>query len=134
MSIVKIIQLRDLSDKRGALSVVESEVDVPFKIERVYYLFNTDIGIERGFHAHKELVQMAVCVKGSCNILLDDGVCKEEVNMNSPLKGLIIDKMVWHKMSRFSSDCVLVVFASNHYNESDYIRDYDTFLRMVESE
>ncbi len=88
--------------------------------------------LPRGFHAHRELIQVAVCLKGSCDILMDNGHEKEVIGLNSPSQGLVIDIMQWHEMSNFSEDCVLLVLASDVYDESDYIRNYDVFLREIE--
>jgi len=104
---------------------------VPFEIKRVYYIYDTQAGVARGFHAHKALKQVAVCVSGSCRFLLDDGANKEEVVLNSPTQGLLIEHMVWREMYDFSEDCVLMVLASEHYDEADYIRDYDAFSSIV---
>ena len=128
---VELIDLGTLGDDRGLLVAIEGQKTVPFAIKRVYYIFNTAHGVSRGFHAHKELVQVAVCVKGSCKMLLDDGNSKEEVILDSPSKAVLIDKMVWHEMHEFSEDCVLLVLASEHYDEADYIRDYQEFEQLL---
>ena len=131
MDLIKIIDLPSLGDERGSLIVLEGNDPAPFDIKRVYYLFGTKKGVARGFHAHKALKQLAVCVSGSCRFVLDNGLEKQDIVLDSPLKGLIIDKMIWHEMYDFSDDCVLMVLASEHYNESDYIRDYQEFLKAV---
>lgn len=120
-----------LGDARGSLVALEGEKIVPFPINRVYYLFGTKPGIARGFHAHHKLQQVAVCVTGRCRMVLDDGHQREEVWLESPTQGLLIGDMVWHEMHDFSPDCVLLVLASEHYDETDYIRNYDDFLRMI---
>jgi dTDP-4-dehydrorhamnose 3,5-epimerase-like enzyme len=131
MSLIKIINFKSLGDERGELVALESNKNIPFEFKRAYYIFNTQKAVARGFHAHKELQQVAVCVSGSCRIVIDNGINKESILLSSPLKGLLIDKMQWREMYEFSDDCVLLVFASAHYDESDYIRDYDDFIRMV---
>ena len=131
MSLVKIIEFPPLGDERGSLVALESEQSIPFDIKRVYYLFGTQQGVSRGFHAHKQLNQVAVCVTGSCRMVLDDGKQREEVWLTSSLNGVVIDPLVWHEMHDFSENCVLLVLASECYNESDYIRDFDTFLEKV---
>jgi len=131
MSLVNWIDFPPLGDDRGSLVALEGAKTVPFDIKRVYYIFDTKKGVSRGFHAHKELVQVAVCVKGSCKMLLDDANSKEEVSLNSPSKAVLIDKMVWHEMHEFSEDCVLLVLASEHYDEADYIRDYQEFEQLL---
>jgi dTDP-4-dehydrorhamnose 3,5-epimerase-like enzyme len=125
------IRLPLLGDDRGSLAVLESTKNVPFPINRVYYIFGTQQGVSRGFHAHKALLQLAVCVAGKCRMVLDNGEVKETVWLDSPTKCITIEPNVWHEMHDFSEDCVLLVLASEHYDESDYIRDYDDFLKQV---
>ena len=125
---VTLIQLQTHGDQRGALVSLEEMNNVPFKIKRVYYLFDTKDGVRRGFHAHKELQQLAVVVKGSCWFHLDDGKCTQQVMLNNPAKSLLLPPMLWHEMYDFSDDCILMVLASDHYDESDYIRNYQEFL------
>ncbi|MCY1279111.1 TDP-4-oxo-6-deoxy-alpha-D-glucose-3,4-oxoisomerase [compost metagenome] len=133
MSLIKLIDFRTFSDPRGTLAVVEGGLDVPFEIRRVYYLYGLSGDLRRGFHAHHELEQIAICLNGSCSILLDDGRRKETLRLSSPHQGLRIERMVWHEMFEFSPDCVLMVLASEHYDEADYIRDYEQFLAEVEN-
>ena len=130
-SLVQWTSLPPLGDNRGSLVAIEGAKTIPFDIKRVYYLFGTLEGVARGFHAHKALKQVAVCVTGKCKMLLDNGIEKIEVWLDSPSKGLVIENMVWHEMRYFSSDCVLLVLASEHYDEADYIRNYQDFLRIV---
>lgn len=106
---------------------LESNNNIPFEIKRVYYIYDTKADARRGSHAHKVLEQVLVCTSGSCKILLDDGHEKEIFELDSPAKGLYVGQMVWREMYDFSSGCVLMVLASEHYNESDYIRNYDEF-------
>jgi dTDP-4-dehydrorhamnose 3,5-epimerase-like enzyme len=124
-----IIHFPKKGDHRGSLSVVEAERDVPFPIRRVYYIYGTKPGVDRGLHAHKALRQVAVAVNGSCDMELDDGRNKVTVCLNTPEKGVYIGPGVWHVMRNFSTDCVLVVFASEHYEEADYVRDYASFIK-----
>ncbi|ENX71655.1 hypothetical protein F884_00216 [Acinetobacter sp. CIP 102143] len=130
MSLIKLIDLPSLGDQRGGLVAIESNQSIPFEIKRLYYIFNTT-NQSRGFHAHIDLKQVAVCVKGSCRFILDNGHTREEVTLNSPTQGLYIDALTWREMHDFSEDCVLLVLASQHYDESDYIRDYQEFLKEV---
>jgi dTDP-4-dehydrorhamnose 3,5-epimerase-like enzyme len=116
-------------DERGSLVALEQHRSVPFNIKRIYYIFDTAPGVRRGFHAHKELQQVAFCVSGSCKFLLDDGSTKCEVLLHDRTKGIFIDKMIWREMFDFSSDCVLMVLASEYYDESDYIRNYGDFIK-----
>lgn len=131
MSLIKYIDFPQLGDNRGRLVVVEGNKIVPFDIKRVYYIYGTETGVSRGFHAHKSLLQIAVCVSGSCKMLLDDGIEKVEVVLDSPTKGLLIESFIWHEMHEFSDDCVLLVFASEFYDEADYVRSYDEFLKVL---
>lgn len=131
MSLVQWIHFPPLGDDRGSLVALEGEKTVPFAIQRVYYLFGTQLGVSRGFHAHHKLQQVAVCVKGRCRMLLDDGQKREDVWLDSSIKGISLPPMVWHEMHEFSPDCVLLVLASEHYDEKDYIRNYEDFLRLV---
>ena len=131
MSLIKFIDFPALGDERGSLVALEAEKTVPFPIKRVYYIFGTNAGVSRGFHAHKRLQQVALCITGKCRMILDDGWQRNEVWLDSPNKGLIIGDLVWREMHDFSEDCVLLVLASEHYDEADYIRDYDKFKEIV---
>jgi dTDP-4-dehydrorhamnose 3,5-epimerase-like enzyme len=130
MSLIRVISLPSLGDERGGLVAIEASKHIPFEIKRAYYIFGTQVGVARGFHAHKKLQQLAICVAGKCRMLLDDGVVKESVWLDSPTKGLLIGNNVWREMHDFSDGCVLLVLASEHYEESDYIRDYSEFKRL----
>lgn len=115
-------------DDRGSLIAIEAARDVPFAIERVYYIFGTAPGVERGFHAHHDLTQWAICVAGSCTMVLDDGRERQEFILNRPDTALQIGPMIWREMRDFSAGAVLMVLASARYDESDYMRNYDDFL------
>lgn len=130
--LAKVIKFKKMGDRRGLLIALEENKNIPFNIKRVYYIIETKNGVRRGFHAHKKLEQVAICVTGSCSLLLDNGKSKESVLLNSSENGLIINKMVWHEMYDFSKNCVLIVLASDFYDESDYIRNYDDFLKEVD--
>ncbi len=134
MSLIKLIDFSSLGDERGSLVAIEGNKNIPFDIKRVYYIFGTQKNIARGFHAHKELNQVAVCITGKCRMLLDNGNAKENVWMDSATKGVLIEDMVWHEMHDFSDDCVLLVLASDIYNESDYIRNYQAFIETVSND
>ena len=118
-------------DERGNLIALEENKNIPFKIKRVYYIFDTKEGVIRGLHAHKNLEQVLICVNGSCEILLDDGKEKSIIKLENRNEGLFIEKMVWREMFNFSADCVLMVLASDYYYEEDYIRDYQKFLNLI---
>lgn len=128
MSLLKTIDFPLLGDERGSLISLETNKQIPFDIKRVYYIYGTENDVARGFHAHKQLQQVAVCVAGKCRMILDDGKNREEMWLDSPAKGLLIEDMVWREMHDFSDDCVLLVIASEHYDEADYIRNYQEFL------
>lgn len=128
---IKIITFKKHGDERGLLVAMEALKDIPFEIKRVYYITGADKNLRRGFHAHKELVQVLVCVKGSCYVMVDDGNEKKDVLLSEPNEGLIVDKKIWHEMYDFSDDCVLLVLASDYYNEADYLRNYDDFMNYI---
>jgi dTDP-4-dehydrorhamnose 3,5-epimerase-like enzyme len=131
VNLIKTISFPPLGDDRGSLVAVEAHKTVPFDVKRVYYIFGTQAGVSRGFHAHRRLQQVAVCVTGKCRMVLDDGQRREEVWLNSPTKGLLIGHLIWREMHDFSPDCVLLVLASEHYEETDYIRSYEDFKKLA---
>lgn len=118
-------------DSLGWLVALEEGRQVPFPIKRVYYIFGTKPGVKRGKHAHRKLRQLAICLSGSCRFLMDDGVSRQEILLSSNTHALGIEPMVWHEMEDFSADCVLLVLASDIYEESDYIRSRAEFDSMV---
>ena len=128
MSLIQWIHFPPLGDDRGSLVALEGEKTVPFAIQRVYYIFATQLGVARGFHAHKKLQQVAVCVTGRCRMVLDDGKTREDVWLDSPTDGILIGNREWREMHDFSPDCELLVLASEHYDVADYIRSYENFL------
>jgi dTDP-4-dehydrorhamnose 3,5-epimerase-like enzyme len=130
MASYKLINFKTLGDERGSLIAIEQGYNAPFEIKRVYYIFDTKEGVERGFHAHINLKQIVIAVKGSCTFVLDNGSKREELQLTNPNQGLFIEGLIWREMKNFSPDCVLVVLASEHYDENDYVRDYDIFLKM----
>ncbi|HAS6066700.1 TPA: WxcM-like domain-containing protein [Vibrio vulnificus] len=127
---VSLIQFQSHGDDRGSLVALETGKNIPFDIKRVYYIFKTKEGVERGFHAHKDLKQLAIVVSGSCRLRLDDGKERIDLLLDKPNQGLYIDSCIWREMYDFSDDCVLLVLANNHYDEADYIRDYEEFKRV----
>jgi dTDP-4-dehydrorhamnose 3,5-epimerase-like enzyme len=131
MSLIKRIPLHSLGDERGQLISLEENKNIPFAMKRVYYIFNTQPFVRRGLHAHKKLEQLLICTSGSCSILLDDGQNKQTTRLDAPHDALFIGSMIWREMYDFSADCVLMVVASDYYDEADYIRDYDVFLNKV---
>lgn len=131
MTLVKWFDFKSVSDARGQLVVAEVGVHIPFDIVRIYYLRDLKADEPRGFHAHRALEQIAICVAGSCTMLLDDSKTREQVRLDDPARGLYVGAMIWHEMRDFSPDCVLLVLASDAYDEADYIRDYDAFVEAA---
>lgn len=120
-------------DDRGQLVAVEAMKDLPFEIKRVYYIYDTLPGVRRGYHAHLNLQQILLCVNGSCKIHLDNGTDTAEVTLDKPNEGLYISNDMWREMYDFSPDAVLLVLASEYYDEADYIRNYEDFIKLVKS-
>jgi len=123
---VHSIRFTEVSDIRGNLSAIESNRDVPFELKRIYYITGVPQGIDRGFHSHYNLQQVLLCLNGSVTIRVESDVLESHV-LSDPADGLYIGPMVWREMAEFSDQAVLLVLASEYYNESDYIRDYNVF-------
>ena len=116
----------------GNLVVAEIGKNIPFKVRRFYVINNLFHSTAvRGKHAHKKTEQYIFCLNGKFTLNLDDGKTRQKITMDKPYIGILLGKMLWHSMSNFSKDCVILVFASDYYKESDYIRDYDQFLKFV---
>lgn len=129
---IKKIKFDSHSDDRGSLVALEELKNIPFDIKRVYYMYGTVPNQSRGLHAHKCLEQVLLCLSGSCKLLLDDGTDKDVIELGgNPSVGVYIANNIWREMYDFSKDCVLMVVASEYYNEEDYIRDYNEFLKYV---
>ncbi|MDD5590183.1 MAG: FdtA/QdtA family cupin domain-containing protein [Candidatus Portnoybacteria bacterium] len=129
--ICEIQRIDDLPD--GSLFIAEAEKSVPFKIKRVYFI--NKLANERsirGRHAHRKLEQIIFCVNGSFTLYLDDGKSTQEILMKEPSLGIRLGPMLWHEMKNFSYDCVILVLASDYFDENDYIRNYEQFLKMTE--
>ena len=131
--LAQIVDIPAHGDTRGQLSVAEFGGVLPFVVRRVYWIYGTKPGVSRGFHAHKQLRQLCVCVSGSVRMSLFDGRREESVVLDSKSQGLLIGPGLWRKMHDFSSDCVLMVFADAEYDEADYIRNREQFIRHVHS-
>ena len=131
MEVIKYVFQRH-GDDRGMLVALEEGKEIPFPVKRVYYMYDTVPGVRRGFHAHKCLEQILICIHGSCKIHLDNGKETEEVELNNPYEGLYIPNNIWREMYDFSPNAVLMVLASVIYDEADYIRSYDEFIKYVE--
>lgn len=127
----KLIDMKIFGDERGKLVSLEGNKNIPFDIKRVYYIFDTLPDQVRGKHAHKDLEQIIVAMDGSCEFVLDDGKERKSIWLNRPDVGLYIGNNIWREMQNFSYGCKLMVLASKHYDEKEYIRNYDDFLREV---
>lgn len=128
----KVIELPKISDPRGNLTFVEAGNHIPFNIKRVYYLYDVPGGAERGGHAHKELHQLIIAMAGSFDVVLDDGCNNKRFHLNRSYYGLYIPKMIWRELDNFSSGSVCMVLASNKYDESDYYRNYNQYVKANE--
>lgn len=129
----KLINIQKLgTNEYGFLSFFETNKDISFEIKRIYYIYNVELGSKRGMHAHKNLDQVLWCPYGSIEVILDNGISKEEFKLDSPEKILIVSKGVWHDMIWKSENSVLCVAASDYFDENDYIRDYNMFLKLIE--
>ena len=126
-----LIELPVVSDPRGNLTFIEAGEHIPFAIERVYYLYDVPGGSERGGHAHRNLHQFVVALSGSFDVILDDGQSRQRIHLNRSYRGLHIPPMVWRELENFSSGSVCLVLASDRYDEADYLRDHDAFLRQL---
>ena len=125
--------IKTVSNVSGNLSIIESGIDLPFEIKRIYYIWNTHNGLPRGSHAHKELHQAFIAVNGSCELVFKDSIEEQRFLMNDASKCLVVSPGYWRDIENFSEDCVLMVLASDHYDENDYIRDYEEYCRYVRS-
>jgi len=129
----KRIDLPKISDCRGNLTFIEGGSHIPFEIKRIYYLYDVPGGAERGAHGHKKLEQLIIAASGSFDIVLDDGYNKETYHMNRSYYGLYVAPGMWRDITNISSGAVCLVLASEHYDETDYIREYDDFLKQVKA-
>lgn len=126
------LRFNTLKDSRGNLIALEAMKNIPINIQRVYYIWGLNKE-PRGFHAHRITKQVLICIQGSLELLFDDGKgMKKNIHLSSPSEGVFIDTWLWHEMHNFSDNCILVVLASHQYDESDYIRSYDKFLKEVQ--
>lgn len=123
---LEILDIPKITDPRGNLSVIEKDT-IPFKIKRVYYLFDVPSGSYRGGHAHKELSQFLIALSGSFDVLVKDGLNKKRITLNNPSKGLLITPGIWRELENFSSGAICLVIASDVYKADDYIYDYNTY-------
>lgn len=126
---IELISIPKIGEPRGNLSVVEGEV-IPFEIKRVYYLYDVPAGAERGGHAHKNLKQFLIALSGSFDVVLNDGNEQQTITLNKPYEGLLIHEGIWRELNNFSSGSVCLVIASAVFDEDDYIRDFEEFLKF----
>lgn len=129
-----VIELDKHHHEKGNISVVENEKEVPFDVNRIYYLYDIPGGEERGAHAHKALKQLIIAASGSFDIILDDGNVKRSVTLNRPYIGLLVVPGIWRELINFSSGAICMVLASHKYDESDYIRNYEEFLKYKKND
>jgi dTDP-4-dehydrorhamnose 3,5-epimerase-like enzyme len=129
LSKCRVIELPRVLDERGNLTFIEENRHIPFEIKRVYYLYDVPGGATRGGHAHKQLQQFIIAASGSFDVVLDDGSSRERHHLNRSYYGLYLPSMVWRELDNFSSGSVCLVLASEYFDEGDYIRDYDVFLK-----
>lgn len=125
-----IMSLSKIHNRAGNITVVENNIHLPFEVKRVYYLYDVPGGAERGGHAHKGLYQLIVAASGSFDVMLDDGTNKKVITLNQPYRGLLIVPGIWRELNNFSSGSVCLVLASELYQESDYIRNYNEFINI----
>ena len=126
-----LINFKVMGDERGSLIAFEENQNIPFDIKRVFYIYGTQEDVPRGQHAHYKSKQLLVAVNGGCKVTMNDGKNQKTYILNKPNVGLLQDALVWGAMHDFTEDCILIVFADTCYDESDYIRDYDEFLKIV---
>jgi dTDP-4-dehydrorhamnose 3,5-epimerase-like enzyme len=130
----KLIYFPKINDVRGNLSFIEENNQIPFQIKRVYYLYDIPSGATRGGHAHRALEQIIIALSGSFDVILDDGRNRQAYFLNRPHYGLYIPSGVWRELENFSSNSVALSLVSAVYEESDYIRDYEVFKRMIKND
>jgi len=126
-----VVPLNKNHNRAGNITIVEGQKNVPFDIKRIYYLYDIPGGEDRGGHAHKELWQLIVAASGSFNVMLDDGINKKVVTLNRPDYGLMVVPGIWRELTEFSSGSICMVLASKKYDDADYIRDYQAFIKYT---
>lgn len=124
----RVISFPCVHDRAGNLTAVNNRQEVPFVIQRVYYLYDVPAGAERGGHAHKEITEVLIAASGSFDVILNDGKNKETIRLDRPNKGLMIQPGIWREIVNFSGGAICMVLASGRYDEADYIREYPDFL------
>ncbi len=129
----KIIKFNDLGDERGKLVVIEGEQTIPFSIQRVFYIYGSDTTVIRGQHANRESEFVLINVAGTSKVRITNGEEEFIVELNKPMMGVYIPKMIWKDMYDFSADSVLLVLASTHYSGEEYIRNYDDYVTLIKN-
>jgi dTDP-4-dehydrorhamnose 3,5-epimerase-like enzyme len=127
----RLMEFKQFFGKLGALTAIEGSQDIPFEIRRVYYITGVPEDVTRGFHSHRHLEQILLCLNGSVNVRLKTPNDEEIVMLDNPTKGLYIGHMIWREMFDFSPGAVLMVLASEHYTENDYIRNYQQYIELA---
>ena len=130
----KVVEFSEMGDERGNLVVIEGNKDIPFEIKRVFYMYGTDSTMVRGSHANRKSEFVLINVAGKSKIKVDDGFSKSIIELDKPRMGVYLPAMLWKDMYDFSEDSVLLVLASEHYDGSEYIRDYDEYIKIVNEE
>ncbi len=131
----QVLQFKDFGDERGNLVVIEgSGKDLPFTIERVFYIYGSDSTVIRGNHANLNSEFVMINVAGKSKVKVDNGTESEIIELDRPMMGLYLSKMLWKEMYDFSPDSILLVMSSEHYDEAEYIRDYDRYLEIMKEE
>lgn len=127
----KLIDFAEFGDERGKLVVIEGGIDIPFQIRRTFYIYGSDMNVVRGKHANRKSEFVLINIGGTSKVRVDNGKQSEIIELNRPHSGIYIPKMIWKDMYDFSEDSILLVLSSEHYDESEYIRDYDEYVREV---
>lgn len=125
---IELISIPKITEPRGNLSVIEND-SIPFEMKRVYYLYDVPSGAERGGHAHKNLKQFLIALSGSFDVVLNDGIEQKTITLNKPFEGLLINSGIWRELNNFSSGSVCLVIASAVFDEADYIREFEDFMK-----
>ena len=130
----QLLRFKDLGDEKGKLVVVEGGIDIPFELKRVFYIYGSDPGIVRGCHANINSEFVLINVAGHSKVKITDGKNTEIVELNRPMDGVYLPKMIWKEMYDFSPDSVLLVLSNTHYDANEYIRDFDEYIKIMQKE
>lgn len=127
----KLLDFKVRGDHDGKLVALEKGEEFPFDIKRVFYIWDTAYNVVRGKHSHRTCEQVIICSRGSCDFTIDNGSQRKTFHLDNPAQGLYLKPQIWGEFTNFSQDCMVLVLASEHYDEADYVRDYETFLREL---